>query len=90
MADWTFFSNYAHVLFILSSEEDITVRELSLKVGITERSVHKILIDLQENGYVSILKNGRNNQYKLNYNKKLRHPVEKHIKIGQLIDLISK
>lgn len=78
------------MLFILSSEEDITVRELSLKVGITERSVHKILIDLQENGYVSILKNGRNNQYKLNYNKKLRHPVEKHIKIGQLIDLISK
>ncbi len=90
MSEWTFFSNYAHVLFILSTQENITIRELSSKVGITERFAHKILVDLQENGYISIQKNGRNNQYKINSTKKLRHPIEGHLKVGQLIKLVSK
>lgn len=90
MSDWTFFSNYAHVLFILATHEAITIRELSQTVGITERFAHKVINDLQENGFIAVKKNGRKNIYKVNLRKKLRHPIENHIQIGQLIELISK
>ena len=89
MAYWTFFSNHSHVLFAIARNELITVRELSQEVGITDRFVHKILNDLEEEGYLIVHKEGRNNRYRLNPQKKLRHPVEKHIKIGKLINLVS-
>ncbi|MCT4641005.1 MAG: hypothetical protein N4A33_01830 [Bacteriovoracaceae bacterium] len=89
MSEWNFFSNHAHVLFMLSINEHITVRELSLEVGITERFAHKIISELSEGGYISIKKDGRQNHYKVNSKKKLRHPIESHINIGKLISLIS-
>ena len=89
MSDWTFFSNHAHALFVLSTYENITVRELATKIGITERFAHKVISDLFEEGYVSIEKVGRQNHYKVNLNKKLRHSVEGLIRTGDLIDLIS-
>jgi transposase len=90
MSDWTFFSNHAHALFVLSTYENITVRELAVKVGVTERFAHKVISDLFEEGYVLIEKVGRQNHYKVNFKKKLRHSVESHISTGDLIDLISK
>jgi predicted ArsR family transcriptional regulator len=89
MSEWTFFSNHAHVLFVLSSKEQITVRELASEVGITERFAHKVINDLQNDGYLSVEKEGRNNRYKVNPKKKLRHPVEGHIQIGPLIKFVS-
>ena len=65
------------------------MRELSNEVGITERFAHKIINELQADGYISVVKEGRKNQYKLFLRKKLRHPIEEHIKIGELIKLIS-
>jgi len=90
MSDWNFFSNHAHVIFILSLKESITIRELALEVGITERFAHKVISELSINGYVTINKKGRQNHYKVNQRKKLRHHIESHIKIGELIKLISK
>lgn len=89
MGDWTFFSNHAHVLFLVSAREKITVRQLSLEIGITERFVIKIIQDLQDKGFIIVDKSGRNNRYRFNREKKLRHPVESHVKVGHLIDLIQ-
>ena len=90
MSEWTFFSNHAHALFVLSIHESITVRELASEVGITERFAHKVISDLFEDGYITIEKVGRQNQYKVNLKKKLRHSVEEHISTGELIELISR
>ena len=89
MSDWTFFSNHAHVLFVLAKKKPVTIRELALEVGITERFAHKIVNDLQEGGYISAVKEGRNNRYKINYRKRLRHPVEGHVAIGGLIEFVA-
>jgi hypothetical protein len=59
-------------------------------VGITERFAHKIISELSENNYISIEKIGRKNNYRVHLSRKLRHPIEEHIKIGELIKLISK
>lgn len=87
---WTFFSNHAHVYFILSSNEAILLREVALRVGITERSVIGIVQDLEEAGYIKREKIGRSNQYRIVPKKTLRHPLESNVEIIDLVHLINK
>ena len=85
--EWTFLSNHGHVLVHLSRYPDSLVREISKAVGITERSTQAILADLQAAGYVKIIKKGRRNTYKVNTNRKFRHPSEATESIGSLINI---
>lgn len=74
--DWTFLSNHAHVLICISQQPDIRLSEVADLVGIRERSVHRIVHELSESGYVSVSKVGRNNVYEVNLDLPLRHPLE--------------
>ena len=85
--NWTFLSNHGHVLVHLSRYPDSLVREIAEAVGITERSTQAILADLQDAGYVKIIKKGRRNTYKVNTNRKFRHPSEATESIGSLLDI---
>lgn len=86
---WTFLSNHGHVILFLSRNPEATVREISAQVGITERAVLKIIADLSQDDYLIINKIGRNNTYRINTNKTLRHPLEKNCKIERFVNLIS-
>ena len=85
--NWTFLSNHGHVLVHLSRKPDALIREVADSVGITERSAQAILADLQEAGYLKVIKKGRRNEYKINTNRKFRHPSEATESIGALIDI---
>lgn len=87
-SNWTFFSNHGHVYFLLATNEDIVVREIALRVGITERSVMGILQNLEDSGYISRLKVGRTNHYKIVPRKTLRHPLESDVLLKDLVELI--
>ncbi len=86
---WTFLTNHAHVLIVLHSEPDLVLREVATRVGITERAVQRIVQDLEDDGYVRRQKVGRKNHYEVLANKALRHPIESHRKIGDLLNLIT-
>lgn len=86
---WTFLTNHAHVLLCLSREADLTMRELALAVGITERAVQAIIADLIEDGYLTRTKNGRRNSYTVNVDGRLRHHLESDHSIGELITALS-
>jgi DNA-binding MarR family transcriptional regulator len=88
-ASWTFFSNHGHVYFLLASREEIVLREVALRVGITERSVLGIVQDLEEAGYIKREKVGRSNKYKIVTKKTLRHPLECNVQLNDLIKLIK-
>ena len=90
MAYWNFFTNYGHVLFVLSQDSCIRVRDLAERVGITERAAQKIIHDLEKDGYIRIKKIGRNNSYTVDGRKKLRHPIEEACRISELIRVIEK
>lgn len=85
---WTFLSNYGHVLLCIYSQPELPLKEIALKVGITERAVHRILCDLESEGYVKRERKGRKNSYSFELNKQLRHPIEAHTKIKALLSLI--
>lgn len=86
---WTFFSNNAHVLVCLTHSPQPTTREIAIQVGITERAVQRIVKRLVEAGVLTIRKEGRRNNYEIDLNQQLRHPLESHKTIGEFIRLIE-
>lgn len=90
VSGWTFLTNHTHVLVCLARSEDITLREVAAQVGITERAVHAIVTSLESEGVLTRKREGQRNRYKLNRSYRLRHPLESHRKIGDLLDLIAK
>lgn len=89
MGDWTFFSNYGHVLVCLARNSDARLRDVALEVGITERAVQKIVRDLQDAGYLVVTKQGRCNRYRINRRKTLRHDLQSHVTVGKLLRLVA-
>jgi DNA-binding MarR family transcriptional regulator len=88
-SSWTFFTNHAHVLFFLASNPDARTRDIADAVHITERAAQRIVHELEEGGYIRIVKKGRRNSYVLNDKKKLRHPIEKHASVATLIGALG-
>ncbi|MGB9627144.1 MAG: helix-turn-helix transcriptional regulator [Thermodesulfobacteriota bacterium] len=85
MAEWTFLTNHARVLILLANHPKITARDLSTQIGITERSVRKIIADLEADGYIEKLKEGRRLSYKIHPELSLRHPTQKDKSIKTLL-----
>lgn len=87
-ASWTFMTNHAHVLFCIAQDNSLRLRDVASRVGITERAVQRIVADLHEAGYLEVHKEGRRNRYEVHFDKTLRHPVERHRSVRELIALI--
>lgn len=86
---WTFLTNHTHVLAILDADPQIVLREVAVHVGITERAVQRIILDLEEEGFIERERVGRQNRYRVLKHLSLRHPIEAHRKIGDLLKLIG-
>ena len=66
MANWTFITNHGLVLATIAKNPEMTAREISDEVGITERTTHKIIMDLDKEGYLSKTRVGVKNAYTIN------------------------
>lgn len=85
---WTFFSNHSHVLVCLANDPTITMRDVALKVGITERAVQRIVADLEKAGVLTRIRLGRQNSYEIATGMPLRHELESHRTIGDILKVI--
>ncbi len=86
---WTFLSNHTHVLLCLYRDPDCLLREVAIEVGITERAVQRILAELEAAGVVKRKKIGRRNRYSIKKTAKLRHPIEAHRNVSDLLDFVN-
>ncbi|CAM3243969.1 HTH marR-type domain-containing protein [Deinococcus saxicola] len=84
---WTFLSNHSRVLLCLKRQPDATLRQVSADVGITERAVQRIVRDLEDAGILIRQRVGRRNTYQIEANRPLRHPLDAHRKVGDLLEL---
>ena len=87
---WTFFSNYAHVLLVLAEQPDARLRDVADRVGITERAVQSIVSALEAEGAVTRNREGRRNHYEIHSEMQLRHPVEAHRTVGDLVNVCAE
>jgi len=87
---WTFLTNHAHVLAVIHSNPHLVLRQVAADVGITERAVQRIIQDLEEGGFIERERVGRQNRYRVLTDQHLRHPIEAHRRIGDLLKLINR
>ncbi|MFG0284994.1 MAG: helix-turn-helix transcriptional regulator [Phycisphaerales bacterium JB039] len=86
---WTFLTNHSHVLVCLHRDPHIRLREVAEMVGITERAVQRIVLDLELGGVISRHREGRRNVYQVHVDSHLRHPIEAHRTVGDLLQLAA-
>lgn len=86
-AAWTFLTNHAHVLICIAREPNARIRDLADRVGITERAVQRIVVELEADGYLTRERDGRRNVYRVRRGLPLRHPVERRSKVSALLAL---
>ena len=89
MAAWTFLTNHSHVLICLARDPLIRLRDVAAAVGITERATQRIVADLEGAGIVTRTRDGRRNQYEINRELSLRHPVESNRCVGDLLAMAA-
>lgn len=87
-SEWTFLTNHAHVLFCVAQDPEIRLRDVAEAVGITERAVQRIVTELEESGYITRHRSGRRNLYVVHKNLPLRHRIEAHRQVSDLIALV--
>ncbi|MGB5353074.1 MAG: winged helix-turn-helix domain-containing protein [Woeseia sp.] len=88
LPNWTFLSNYAHVLVCLADNPDARLRDVADRVGITERTAFRLIGELEEAGILERAKEGRRNHYVINTKAHLRHAIEQHCTVGELLETI--
>lgn len=76
------------MLLLIARDPEIRLRDVADMVGITERAVQRIVADLEEGRYLERERNGRRNRYRIHSDLPLRHPVEAHRDVGDLLSLI--
>jgi len=87
---WTFLTNHAHVLICLAEDPFARLRDIAARVGITERAVQRIVGELEEAGAIRKNREGRRNHYEIDDSPPLRHPIESHRSVGDLIRLLAR
>jgi predicted transcriptional regulator of viral defense system len=86
---WTFLTNHAYVLLCIARDPVIRLRDVAEQVGITERAAQRIVADLVAEGYVSRVRAGRRNQYRVNDDLPLRHPLDRSQSVGALLSALG-
>ena len=87
VGSWTFLSNHALVLITVAADPDIRVRQIALDVGITERAAQRIVGELEEVGALVRERVGRRNHYQICPDSPLRHRIEAHRTVADLLQL---
>jgi DNA-binding Lrp family transcriptional regulator len=91
MPRYQFLTNHAEVLLCIAHDPGIRLRDLARTVGLTERSVHRIVAQLVEDGYVVRERIGRRNAYKVGLELPLHHSLSRETEerlIGDLLEVL--
>lgn len=87
---WTFLTNHARVLAVIADNQTARIRDIAARCRLTERTVQKIIADLEQDGYLSHTREGRGNTYRIEPGKVLRHPAEAGLTVAALLSLLDQ
>lgn len=86
---WTFLTNHAHVLIAIQRNPELRQREIAELVGITLGATQRIISELEHGGYLRTERVGRRNRYEIIGRKPLRHPLEAHHSVTNLLEALD-
>jgi DNA-binding MarR family transcriptional regulator len=77
------------VLLCVARDPATRLRDIAECVGITERAAHRIVCELEKEGYVSRRRDGRRNVYAIHARRKLPHQLERGVRVGDLLEALD-
>jgi predicted ArsR family transcriptional regulator len=86
---WTFLTNHTQVLLRIADDSDVTLREIAVAVGITERAALRIAAVLVAAGLIERQRRGRKNHFIVNREAAMRHAAQAEYHIGPLLELFQ-
>ncbi|AUG81749.1 hypothetical protein CFP65_7149 [Kitasatospora sp. MMS16-BH015] len=86
---WTFLTQHARVLLMVSRDPEVRLRDLAAACGLTERAVQAIVTDLEGAGYLTRTRVGRRNHYQVGRHTSFRHPAEAGYEIAAFLRLFA-
>lgn len=89
VGECTFLTNHALVLACIADEAGVRLRDIALRVAITERAVHRIVTELEADGYLTRHRVGTRNFYEIHPARPLCQPMKDAPSIGELLRLLQ-
>jgi predicted transcriptional regulator len=83
--EWTFLSSHAHVLVCLAEDPQAKLRDIAERVGVTERTIMRLITQLDRAGFLKRSRRGRGNHYEIVFREPLRHPIEARCTVEMLL-----
>ncbi|MEU7062284.1 MarR family transcriptional regulator [Streptomyces sp. NPDC046161] len=87
--NWTFLTNHARVLVAIARDPGVRLRDVAMTCTLTERTVQAIVTDLETDGYLRRVRDGRRNRYEISDNALFRHPAEAGVQVAGLLALLA-
>ena len=89
MADWQMLSTHGRVLVALTRDPDARLRDIADATDLTERTVHRVVTDLVDGGYVVRRREGRRNRYRVQPETPLQDPLLGEQWVGELLVVLT-
>ena len=86
---WTFLTTHARVLLCIAHDPGIRLRDIAIRLDITERSAYGIVTDLTRAGYIVKQKDGRRNRYQIQTHLPLPESTSQERTVGEVLALLS-
>jgi hypothetical protein len=87
--DWNFITNHGLILLYVSQYPQCTTREMASTIQATERTVHRVLVDLEKEGYITRQRTGKGNIYQVSREHGLKHELIRDSVVADLLELFS-
>lgn len=87
--NWTFLTNHARVLVTIARDPAVRLRDVAATCALTERTVQTIVADLESDGYLQRVRDGRRNRYEISAGAVFRHPAEAGVQVAGLLALLT-
>jgi DNA-binding transcriptional ArsR family regulator len=86
---WTLLTGHGHVLVEIARNPTARIRDISVAVDLTERTVQVIVADLEAAGYLTRTRTGRRTLYSVNRDHLFRHTAQEGHRVGPFLDLLA-
>jgi hypothetical protein len=86
---WTILTGHGHVLVEIARNPEARVKEICQAAGITERTAHAIIADLEKAGYLARTRAGRRTRYVVNPDAPFRHHSQDSYLVGPLLQVLT-
>lgn len=82
-------SSHGRVLVAIAREPSARLRDIADRVGLTERSAHRIVTELVDGGYVERTRSGTRNSYTIQPEAPIHDPLLGEHWIGEILAVVA-